>query len=263
MSYNLEVFPSSTYKIWFDSYLYLAEDKTPLSLDAWAKRQEEKPDIVINLTMFCMEKTPLKDQYGTRYGRLVQFLRIPAGDCGYGGKPEVIAISAAGKPIPLSNTAPNLSGGHPYAIAGYKTAVWNGAVQPGLDSSPKRSRCAIGIKDGEFCVIQTDNGYGELDIANFAKSAGVQYLLMQDGGGSTQRWENGKIAFAPEGLRNVGSVLCIKKIGLLENEYYSVQVGAFKSKDNAKLMSDKLKKAGFDNFTLIKDIKAKTYKDLY
>lgn len=263
MGYYLEVFPSSSYKIWFDSYLYGASDKTPLSLSTWATKQEDKPDIVFNLAMFVMDKTPLTDQYGVCYGRTIQYLHKKNGDCGYGGKSEVIAISSDGKPIALSNNSPNLSGGHPYAISGYKTAIWNGVIQPGLDSSPKRSRCAIGIKDGNFCVIQTDNGYGELEVANFAKNSGVQYLLMQDGGGSTQRWENGKITFSPEGGRNVGSVLCIKKIGLLDDEYYSIQLGAYKNKDNAIAMSDKLKKEGYNNFLMIKNTKTKTYKDIY
>ena len=50
--------------------------------------------------------------------------------------------------------------------------------------------------------------------------------------------------------------------GLKENEFYAVQVGAYKNLNNAKRQRDKIRNLGAGAYIILKNTAEKTYKDV-
>lgn len=48
-----------------------------------------------------------------------------------------------------------------------------------------------------------------------------------------------------------------------ENEFYCIQCGAYKNKENAERQLQRLRDAGFSSYIIIKDVEDKTYRDYY
>lgn len=201
--FNLDIFPLSQCDIWFDGIPYADHPKKPLTLKQWAEKN--KADIVYPLALYNMTGSG-SDQFGPVYGRTLQYVRAQGKDVGYGGTEYVLGLN----PHEVIRNI-NSGGGHANACAGWTALIVNGAVMPGLNNTSRRSRNANGrMKNGDYFQIQTENGVTIYELAVWAKEHGVVFLLEQDGGGTTAKYENGKTVFAPEGGRATCSVVCIR-----------------------------------------------------
>lgn len=205
--FYLDVYPGADYDVSFAGIPYAEQPKTPLTLKEWAERTGA--DILYNLAMFNM--TEGSDKYGPFYGRTIQFVRAGGHDVGYGGSEYILGLG------PCEQLQGYNSGGtHKDACAGYKAAVVGGTVAPGLDGKTKRSRNANGMmRNGDYFHLQTEDGCTEAECADYAKANGAFFMLLQDGGGSTGKFADGALVFAPEKEgahgRPVCSVVCIKR----------------------------------------------------
>lgn len=234
--FHLAVYPKEDYDIQFVGIPYSTQPKKLKSLVQWAK--DENADIVYNLGLFNM--TSGTDKYGPIYGRTVTYVRGKDGDIGYGGTAQKVVL-------------PN---GH--SCSGYKLGIVEGKTQSGL-SSVKDSRNANGwTKDGHYFHIQAEV-CSEVELVQYCTQF-ADLMLFQDGGGSVGQVVDGKHVYAPEGKRNVPTVVCIKRKTknpkpyvvpvppVVPQKLYRVQVGAFANKVNAENLLKDLKTKGFTGF---------------
>lgn len=201
--YYYAEYPASQYEVWLAGIPYQEQPKKPLTLSAWAAKTGA--DIVYPLAMYNM--TGGNDQYGPIYGRTLQYVRAGGMDIGYGGSDYVLGFD------PLEQiVGANKAGAHKDACAGYKAAIVSGCIVPGLSRSGRRSRNVNGIAaSGEYFHMLTEDGVTEYECAEYLKARGAKFALMQDGGGTTAKYENGRVVFAPEGGRPTCSVVCIRR----------------------------------------------------
>ena len=201
--YYYAEYPSAQYEIWLAGIPYAEQPKKPLTISAWAAKTGA--DIVYPLAMYNM--TGGSDQYGPIYGRTLQYVRAGGADIGYGGSDYVLGFD------PLEQiVGANKAGTHKDACAGYKAAIVSGCIVPGLSRSVRRSRNVNGIAaSGEYFHMLTEDGATEYECAEYLKARGAKFALMQDGGGTTAKYENGSVVFAPEGGRPTCSVVCIRR----------------------------------------------------
>jgi hypothetical protein len=190
--FNLAIYPAKDYKIWFAGIPYNQYPKKPKSVQQWAK--DEGADICYNLAWFNMKHGKLPDG-NDYYGGTTQDVVGKGIRIGYGGNDkDYLKID--------DNNYCN----------GYKTAIKNGKIQSGVSKSGRTSRnCNGWTKDGYYFHLQVDSAT-EYECAEYMYKQGATLMLMQDGGGSTCKVENGKVVFIPDGGRAVSSVVCIKKL---------------------------------------------------
>lgn len=199
-------YPSKQFKIEIHGIPYSLQPKKPKSLDEWAK--ETGADIVYPLAMYNMVSG--KDTYGPIYGRTLQFVRSATGDVGYGGSEHILGIRDG---LVSTILGPNNAGACTFACAGYKEAIVSGAIVPGLNRTVRRSRNVNGISEnGNYFHMLTEDGVTEYECAQYLLRKKARLALLQDGGCTTAKWENGLVVFAPEGGRSTCSVVCIKRI---------------------------------------------------
>lgn len=214
-----EEYPANQFDIKILALPYDLQPKATKSLAQWAK--ESGADIVYPLAMYCMEYGT--DQYGPKFGRTVQYIRCGGKDCGYGGSQWALGLDALAV-IKGGNT----HGGYQNVCAGYKAAIVDGRIQSGLDAASNRSRNVNGIsKAGHYFHMLTSADVTEKQCAEYLAGLEVRFALLQDGGGTTAKWKDGEIVFAPEGGRGTCSVIAItrkKGAGTTVDKQYTVCV---------------------------------------
>ena len=222
LKFHYAEYPAAEYEIWLAALPYAEAEKRPLTLPAWAAR--EGADIVYPLAMYNMVRG--RDRWGEKYGRTLQYVRAKGADAGYGGGGDILALG----PPHAHLTGKNSAGGYENACAGYKTAVVRGAIAPGLDRTARRSRNVNGLTGtGEYFHLVTEKDVTEYECAEYLKARGAALAIMQDGGGTTAKYENGRVAFAPEGGRPTCSVVCIRRRKGEEEPMREYENGAYRT----------------------------------
>ena len=221
LKFHYAEYPSAQYEIWLAGIPYAEQPKTPLTLSAWAAK--EGAETVYPLAMYNM--THGSDQYGPIYGRTLQYVRAGGTDVGYGGSDYVLGFDP-----PAQIAGANSAAGHQNACAGYRAAIVSGCIVPGLDRTARRSRNVNGLTGaGEYFHLVTEDGVTEYECAEYLKARGAAFALMQDGGGTTAKYDNGRVAFAPEGGRPTCSVVCIRRREKEEQVMREYENGAYRT----------------------------------
>lgn len=197
--YRIDFFPKSEYDIWFAGTPYTIGVKPVKTLKTWAK--EEKADYVYNLAMFIMDDKGIKtDQYGIRKGRTLQDIRGKGKDFGYGGRTT--------ERIVIDNNN---------FCAGWSLAIKDGKIYTKVDKSLTARNANGFLKDGTYFHAQSVTISTEYAFVKWVNdNYDVALMLMQDGGGSTGKYDvNKDVLLAPkkEGAngRPVATVVCMKK----------------------------------------------------
>jgi len=105
------------------------------------------------------------------------------------------------------------------SFRGWSTAIKDGAVQKGLNTTAYRARNMNGLTtDGRYIHVTTSKMTEyqvAIQVLNMVKKdyrTGIKYLFIEDAGGSTQEYSAiSKLSYTPEGFRDVASVMCIKR----------------------------------------------------
>lgn len=148
-------------------------------------------ELVWNLGMFNMSS-----------GVSVTYVRSIKGDLGYGGNSDVLDLDGTNK------------------CKGYSNGIKNGAVLVNKPLGDSRTRCGIGkTVSGKVIIAQSSSKMTEASfcskVLNETAKRGerVELFVLQDGGGSTSQYSDiSKLAFYPEGVRKVCTVVCATRI---------------------------------------------------
>ncbi len=197
--YSVDLYPASEYDIWFAGTPYTTGVKPVKTLKTWAT--EEKASYVYNLAMFIMNDMGVKsDQYGIRKGRTLQDVKGKGKDLGYGGRTT--------ERIVIDNNN---------FCAGWSLAIKDGKIYTKIDKSLTARNANGFLKDGTYFHVQSVTISTEYDMVKWVNdNYDVALMLMQDGGGSTGKYDADKdVLLAPkkEGTngRLVATVVCIRR----------------------------------------------------
>lgn len=131
--------------------------------------------------------------------------------------------------------------GYPVLIDNYEAVKIDFAKE--INYNARRS--ILGFDKNYLYLIAIDRpGMNFKSMQNMLTSLNVQYAINLDGGGSTRVLHNG--ICITKGLENrpVDNVIAVYLNKEIEKTIYRVQVGAYKSRNNAEVMLNKLKQLG-------------------
>ena len=186
MAYNIFIFDPTEYHVWLSGQ-ELGKGVTK-TVKKWAS--SEKAELCFNLGYFTF-KTGLSDTY----------VKGPKGVHSYGGWSDIVKFGVN-------------------ECKGYSNAISGGIVNIQYPRRDVRTRNGIGTTlSGKVIIAQSSSKVSEVAFANavnsFAKRRGetVKIFVLQDGGGSTSEYSSvSNYTFAPEGLREVATVACVRRL---------------------------------------------------
>ena len=198
----LNVFDPKDFEVFTFGHSYKGKvNVQPLSLKTWA--QKSGADWVFNLAFFDFASA-YNNSKGIG-GRTLQPV--------YSSKVGQIGCDDAAKrtdPIEIQGSS----------FCGWTTAIKDGVIHaPNLNRTQYRARNMNGLTaDGRYIHVTTSK-MTELQVATEVNrriqrdyKTKVKYLFVEDSGGSTQEYSAiTKLAYTPEGYRDVASVMCVKR----------------------------------------------------
>lgn len=198
----VNVFDPKDYDIYVYGPKYTEGNNSDLrTVENWGKATGA--DWVFNLAFFNFDNAANR-KIGAA-GRTLQYVHNPkTGDIGYddlaGGRTPLITLPSGSK------------------FRGYGVIINNGVIMGGLKND-KRSRNLNGLTaDGKYIHVTTTPQTEYIvatNVISYLKkyyNTTVKYLFREDGGGSVSEYSGiSKLAYYPEGVRAIPTVVCVKR----------------------------------------------------
>lgn len=174
--------------VWIAGSHYNTKPKIMRTVKDWCIA--EKADVAYNLALFNFSD-----------GKTVTFVHNPVGDIGYGGKGEIVHLNQQNY------------------CRGYSSGITNNKVVINAPLGGSRTRNGVGLtSDNNVIIAQSNTKMTEKSFCNKVlqiagkQGAFIKLFVLEDGGGSTAHYSAvSRLGFAPEGVRKVPTVLCLRR----------------------------------------------------